>query len=290
MHPVDAKIARLAARQKELVSRRALLDAGVTRRAIEHRLAAGRLTCVHHGVYTTAHAPLTFEQRALAAVLACGPGAALGDGWAAGLWRMLTEPPGPPEVRRHGEHRAGPAGVHLRRCSRLDSVVHRGVPVTSPTQTLLQLAATGPIGRVEEALNEALHEKLVTRIELESLVTSGRRGAASIRALLQDTPGYTRQGAERRLRSLILKAQFPPPGFNARIEGHDADVVWPQQRLVVEVDGYAAHGRRRSFEYDRRLDQQRAAAGYRTVRVTWRQLVEEPEAVIARLAATLARS
>jgi very-short-patch-repair endonuclease len=290
VHPVDATIARFAAAQKELVTRRALLDAGVTGAAIDHRRATGDLTGVHFGVYTTARSPLTFEQRALAAVLACGGGAVLGDGWAAGLWRMLAEPPDPPQVRRSGHHRTGPAGVDVRRCAELDFVVHRGVPVTDPARTLLHLAAVGPIGRLEEALNEALYEKLVTRGQLDRLAARGRRGSAAIRELGRETQGYTRQGAERRLHSLILKAQLPRPTFNATIEGHAADVLWTEHKLVVEVDGYASHARRRAFEHDRRLDQQRTAAGYRTIRITWRQLVEEPEAIVARLAATLARS
>lgn len=286
----DATIARLAAGQKELVTRAALLADAVTAKAIRHRLETGRLRTVHPGVYTTAYAPLSFEQRALASVLACGAGTASSDGWAAALWLMLTEPAGPPEVRRQGEHRAGPAGVHLRRCAELEVTVHRGVPVTTPARTLLDLAASGPIGRLEEALNEALVTKRVTRAQLERAAASGRRGGRAVRALLADAPGYTRQGAERRLRSLILKAQFSRPQFNARVEGHDADVLSPQHRLVVEVDGYAAHRHRRAFEQDRRLDQQRTAAGYRTLRLTWHQLTHEPEAVIARIAGALALS
>lgn len=129
---------------------------------------------------------------------------------------------------------------------------------------------------------------LVRRDELEALAASGRRGSARLRTLLTDTTGYTRRGAEHRLRSLILKAQLPIPLFNFRLLGHEQDAVWLKRRLVVEVDGYAAHGSRAAFERDRRRDQDLAAAGYHTLRVTWRQLTGEPEAVIARLAAVLA--
>jgi len=289
VRPADETIAHLAARQKELVTGRALLDAGLTRAAVEHRVETGRLRIRHRGVYTTAHAPLSFEQRALAAVLACSGRRALGDGWAAALWRMLSEPPDPPEVRRQGEHRTGPAGVRLRRCAELDLTVHRGVPVTTPALTLLHVAASGPPGRLELALNEALVLKLVTRRQLEAVAAPGRRGSRALRPLLDDAPGDTRREAERLLKQLIRRAQLPRPVFNAWIEGHEVDVAWPQHRLIVEVDGFAAHGTARAFERDRRLDQQRAAAGYRTVRVTWRQLTQEPEAVVARLAGALAQ-
>lgn len=79
------------------------------------------------------------------------------------------------------------------------------------------------------------------------------------------------------------------PHFNAHLDGAERDAVWLDHRLVVEVDGFAAHGSRDAFERDRRRDQQLVAAGYRTLRVTWRQLTGEPEAVVARLAAALAR-
>ncbi len=82
---------------------------------------------------------------------------------------------------------------------------------------------------------------------------------------------------------------MPRPHLNAPVECHHADAVWPDQRLVIEVDGYASHGSRHAFERDRRIDQQRTAAGCRTVRVTWRQLTREPEAVVATVAGALAR-
>ncbi len=289
MHAVDAAIARLAASQKELVTGAALIDAGLSRSALQHRLRTGHLRPVHHRVYTTAHAPLTYEQRALAAVLACNGTRALGDGWAAGLWRMLSEPPDPPEVRREGEHRAGPRGVRVRRTATLEWTTHRGVPVTTPAQTLLHLAATGHPG-LELALNEAFALRLTARHTIETLAATDRRGAARLRALLIDTRGFTRQEAERRLRLLILKAQLPRPHYNAFVAGHEVDVLWPEHRLIVELDGWASHGHRRAFERDRAKDAELYAAGYDVIRVTWRQLTDEPEAVAARLGGALARA
>jgi len=290
MHAVDKAIARHAAAQKELVTGAALTDAGLTRSGLQHRLRTGRLSRVHHRVYTTAHAPLTFEQRALAAVLACPGTRALGDGWAAGLWRMLSEPPDPPEVRREGEHRAGPGGVRVRRTARLEWTTHRGVPVTTPARTLLDLATTGPLGRLELALNEGFALRLVTRAQVEAVAATGARGAVALRTLLEDARGYTRQKAERLLRTLVLRAQLPRPTFNATVLGYEVDAHWPGTRLVVEVDGWATHGTRRAFEYDRVKDARLIAAGSTVMRVTWRQLTTEPEAVAARLGAALARA
>jgi len=287
----DEAIARLAADRMDLVTRADLLRAGVGAKAIAHRVRTGRLLRLHPGVYTISRAPLTFDRRSAAAVLACGDGARLARGFAAALWRMLAEPPGEPEVLRAGARRYGPVAIRLHRTAHLpphEVTTHRGVPVTTPLRTLLDLAATRSPG-LELALNEAQALRLVRRNELEALAQSGRRGAPAIRALLADVPGFTRQAAERRLRRLIGAARLAPPRYNVCVLGRERDAVWPLQRLVVEVDGYAAHGHRRAFEQDRRRDQELAAAGYRTVRITWRQLTTEPEPLIATLAAALAR-
>ena len=286
MDTADVTIARLAGPHWQLVTRVALLKAGVTRSAIAHRLSRGRLVQVHPGVYFTGTGDLTIEQRWLAAVLACGPGAALSHGSAAALWRMLPMPPGPVEVVRSGANREGPAGVLLRMTSQPEITEHRGIPVTTPLRTLLDLAATDHPG-LELAVQEAQVLRLVTAKQLSTLAASGRHGAARLRAPLTDRPGFTRSDAERRLRTLLLKAQLPPAHHNVRVEGHEVDAFWLEHRLILEVDGYAAHGHRAAFERDRERDQHFAAAGYRVVRVTWRQLTTAPEAIAARLGAAL---
>jgi very-short-patch-repair endonuclease len=87
---------------------------------------------------------------------------------------------------------------------------------------------------------------------------------------------------------LLRAAELPTPRVNARVGRFEVDFLWPAHRLIVEVDGYAYHSDRRAFERDRRRDATLAAAGYLVVRITWRQLTETPEAVIARLASALA--
>ncbi len=290
MAPAEAVIARIAARQQGLVTRSALLGEGVSGKAIRHRLEAGRLRRVFPGVYTASLAPLTSEQTWLAAVLACGPGSGLAAGFPAATWRMLSEPPGPVEVLRCGPNREGPAGVRLRHTRRLELITHRRIPVTTPARTLLHLGVAGPLGRLELALSEAQALRLVSRAELEALATSGRRGSPAIRRLLEDAPGYTREGAERHLRAVVLRAELPRAQHNAMVLGHERDAYWPEHGLVVEVDGWATHGSREAFERDRARDAQLTAAGLRPMRITWRQLTQAPESVAARLGAALARA
>jgi very-short-patch-repair endonuclease len=105
--------------------------------------------------------------------------------------------------------------------------------------------------------------------------------------LLDHGPAITRSEAERRLLKLIRDANLPLPLTNVRLHGHTVDFCWPQNRLIVEFDGFAFHGHRRAFERDRKRDRTLVAAGYRVIRITWRQLTDEPLAVIASVAQAL---
>jgi very-short-patch-repair endonuclease len=97
----------------------------------------------------------------------------------------------------------------------------------------------------------------------------------------------TRSEAERLLLAMVEDAQLPLPAVNVPLEGYEVDFFWRVEKLVVEVDGHGFHGHRAAFERDRRRDQRLVAAGYRVIRVTWRQLVGEPLALISRIAQAL---
>ena len=107
-----------------------------------------------------------------------------------------------------------------------------------------------------------------------------------IRALIED-PRLTRSERERLLLRLIEAAQLPKPLTNVAVHGYRVDVFWPSQRLVLEFDGWGAHGHRLAFESDRKRDQVLVAAGIRVLRITDRQLKHEPIAVAARIAQAL---
>jgi very-short-patch-repair endonuclease len=163
--------------------------------------------------------------------------------------------------------------------------------LSSPARTLIDFAADASENELERALAEARALGLVSDRELiQALerVPANCRGVASVRSLLARQTGraLTRSDAERKVLSLIEAAQLPVPLVNVRIQGFTADFLWPQHRLVLEVDGYR-YSSRSSFESDRWRDRVLIAAGYRVIRVTWRQLEEEPLAVIARVAQAL---
>jgi len=157
--------------------------------------------------------------------------------------------------------------------------------LTSPERTLVDLAATAAPDDLERAVNEAQVLRLLGR----GIGPDDRPGHAALRAAL-GAHGTTVSSseAERRLLALIRAAALPRPRTNVRVGRFEVDMLWPEQRLIVEVDGFAAHGTRAAFERDRVRDAELQARGYRVLRITWRQIEREPHAVVARLAAALA--
>jgi hypothetical protein len=114
----------------------------------------------------------------------------------------------------------------------------------------------------------------------------GRRGTLVLRRLMEtldDAPPPTRSELERRFLDVVMEAGLPRPITNATVAGLEVDFHWPDQRLVVETDGRATHDTAAAFERDRRRDLQLESAGWHVIRITYRQLEENPEKVVAAL-------
>jgi very-short-patch-repair endonuclease len=171
-------------------------------------------------------------------------------------------------------------------------MVVEGIRVTTVARTLLDLAAVLPRRQVERAVNEAEIRGLTGALSLADLVERypRRHGIPAIRAILGDLHSgakVTRSDLESRFQEFVTARGLPTPELNAslRIGGRwlECDCVWPPQRLVVELDGHAVHNTRAAFERDRERDRTLSAAGWRVVRITWRQLRGQPERVAADL-------
>lgn len=232
----------------------------------------------------------------IAACLACGPAAVVSHRSAAVLWQLLQAPAAPATVDviiPAGVRRRPGIRIHRRSTLRSDEVTRlEGIPITTPARTLYDLAGSVAPRDLERALAQALARGVTRPNQIRSLLRhhAGRSGEPELRALLEGgRPALTRSEAEDRFLSLIRKAQLGAPATNVEAAGHEVDFLWRTERLVVEIDGFAFHSSPGAFERDRRRDAMLAAAGLRVVRVTWRQLLEEPEAVLARLAQALVR-
>jgi very-short-patch-repair endonuclease len=281
-----------ASRQHGMVSATQLAAAGLGRHAIAHRVATGWLRRRHHGVYLVGplETPLT---NAMAAVLAYGEAALLSHYPAAVLWGLRPAPAKTMHVTipgRDARSRDGIRAHSLRHLHPHDATRRQGIPVTSPARTLLDLATELPQRDLNRAVDEARVLHLVTDRSLNEQFKRYRYhpGTPALRQAIQTEPAFTRSEAERRLLELIRAARLTTPETNDRVGQHEVDFLWREQRLVVEVDGYAFHSSRGAFERDRRRDADLAREGIRVVRVTWRQIADEPEAIVATLAAALA--
>jgi predicted transcriptional regulator of viral defense system len=292
--PADELIAALAGDQHGVVARRQLVALGLSLDAIDHRVAHDRLHRLHRGVYAVGHRALTRHGHWIAAVLAGGPDAVLSHRSAAALWgirdtaRSGIEITSPRQLRR----RPGIEG-HEIRLAPDEVTTHRNIPVTTPARTLFDLAGLLTEHQLARAAERAEALRLTSPTSLEALAARypRRPGVPAIRALtITDTP--TRSVLERRFLSLLEAENLPPPLVNAPVElphadDPEADITWRDQRLIVELDGYETHSTRAAFERDRARDRALQAQGWRVIRITWRQLQEEPQTIAAQLRALL---
>jgi very-short-patch-repair endonuclease len=267
-----------------VVTRHQLVALGLTRRGIEHRIARGRLHPVGWGVYAVGRPELTQKGRWMAAVLACGGEgvAALSHSSAAALLGVGAERAAGIEVTRRAEAPARVAGVKVHRRPGLRPgwcVLHEGIPVTSPVQTLIDLAARHEQPLVERAVNEADRLGLVRTDDLRMALDdhAGERGVARLRTILdRRTFRYTRSELERAFLPLARQAGLPMPRTSVYVNGHEVDFQFPDLHLVVETDGLTYHRTTAQQAKDAIRDQTHTAAGLVPLRFTRAQVKYEP--------------
>ena len=281
--PVDRAISALAEGQHGVVSRRQLLDLGLTARAVQWRLGAGRLHSLHRGVYAVGHRVLSVRGRWMAAVLAGGPGAALSHRSAAALWGIRPTAAGQADVTVSPGRRGRPeVRFHRSELEADEMTVWDGIPVTTVARTLVDLAAVLDRRQLEKALNEAEVLRLHTGLLLNAAVQrhATRPGVRTLRTVVgEGLETVTRSELEERSLAFVEQSGLPRPQTNQTVEGYEVDCLWRAQRVIVELDGRAFHETAAAFERDRERDRVLQAAGWRVVRVTWRQLARDGEVV-----------
>ncbi len=272
-----------------MVTRQQLVGLGLTAKAIDSRLSSGRLLPLHRGVYAVGHRPPSPHASAMAAVLACGPGAALSHRWAAGLWGIERMPSGPVDVTapKERQHR----GIRVR-CSRTltphDITRHYGIPVTTLARTLLDLADVLTDRRLARAVNEARLKQRSVLNQLQALIArSPGRATTHLRRFTQHAGAPTRSVFEDAFLAFCQHHGLPDPVVNETIAGHEVDMLWPEHGLAVELDSREHHDTDDRFETDRDRDADLLIAGVRVIRLTWRRMTETPNREAERLAALL---
>lgn len=299
----DGTVWDLAARQHGVVSMEQLIGFGLSRSAIRHRIARGRLHPVMRGVYAVGRPELTRRGQWMAAALCCGQGtrgpvaAALSHRSAAALWGFGTEVKAAMEVSIRSTSLLRRPGIRVHRRTGLkggDVTACDGIPVTTPGRTLVDLGTQLGPAEIERAVIDADKLDLVSADALRASLERyrGQPGVARLRAVLdRRTFRLTDSELERRFLALVDSTGLPRPLTAQRVNGYRVDFYWPDLGLVVETDGLRYHRTPGQQGRDRLRDQAHSAAGLTQLRFTHEQIRHQPghvrrvlKAVVDRLA------
>jgi len=287
------RLAHLAERQHGVVSREQMRKLGYSDSAVDRATRAGRLHRIHRGVYAVGHVRLSPHGHCHAALLACGRRAMLSHDSAAWLWGLQATLASTVDVAipARGHHKRGIRVHYLPRLVAEDIATSEGLPTTSASRTLLDRATSATHKAVERDLDRAERLGLLELAAIdELLMRAGKHpGIAKLRAgaELHRDPAYTRSWLERRFLQLVRKSGLPIPSTNVFIAGFELDMYWERERFAVELDGYAFHSSRKSFESDRRRQEELKLAGIEMVRFTAQRVIDGPREVAGRLSRLL---
>lgn len=293
---IERAIVAIADSQRGLITLEQLLEIGLSYSAVERRVALGRLTRIHRGVYTVGTANPDTKARWLAATLAAGPGSLLGYLSGAGLWKLWPEHPGRPHVVMEGAGRLGHPGILMHRMRQMhedDFAVHDGIPVTSLELTCLHLASQLTCRSFERATIKAARRREFSLDRAVELIdrSLGRPGVKRFRSVVgRDLAAELHSLSELELRfvELLRSAKVVMPEINHDVESMMVDAVWHDAKVVVELDGFEFHKLPRDLRNDNARTRRLVLAGYRVIRFVWRDLVESSGDVTAALVGLLA--
>lgn len=292
-------LARLAALQHGVVAGWQALTMGVDEIWLRHAVRRKYLHVVGEGLYAVGHANLSRRGRAVVAVLRAGPGSAISHVSAARLWELVEQAQdGPIHVSlgaRRGLSSNDEVIVHRPRHLLADDVCeHRGVPVTTPERTLLDLLPDSSVGQTTRMLEQMVTQLRRSPDDLHAWGHQVRRaqGLPKLHAALDHVvgPKVLRSELERRFRTLCQHAGLPMPETNVRLGRWEVDVLWRRLGVAVELDSWRWHGGRWQFHRDREKGLAISRAGFELLRLTWPQVKDESREVVDTLRVVLARA
>jgi very-short-patch-repair endonuclease len=283
---MDVHVRKLAARQADLVAAWQLASAGFSPAMVEFRLSKWGWRLVHPGVYALTSSPLTQHQRWVAATLTT-PTSVLSHASAAACWGIRRTRTRLETITRPGD--GGPrqmAGLLVLRSKTLDgnTTLHEGIPITTAARTLIDLAPHLNSKQVGRALREALRLKATsTQLLFNALAThAGRRGTRKLKELATRYAALplnrTRSDAEGLALELLQEAGVEQPRVNIEIAGEEADLVWPEHKLIIEIDGPQYH---QFPAEDERKQRRWENAGYAVRRIPSDAVYDDPARLIA---------
>jgi very-short-patch-repair endonuclease len=277
-----------------VIGRDQLLRAGLSEDRIRGLIARRELVEMAPAVYSPRPVPESMRQRLWAAAL-WSDGGVISHRSAAHLWKMPVESSRTVHVTVADRRFRKPvAGVRLHRVplGRLHRTSYDGLPVTDRSRTVIDLLRTERFDRAGDLLDRAVQQGWIDELSLAHAISSepGRTGNVQLRWLLAGIEPGAHAESERLLHRILRRGglsgwvpQYPivTPGGTVY-----ADVAFPAQRLVIEVDGQRHHVER--FEADRTRQNGLVARGWRVLRFTWARLTQQPDAVLAEIVQLLA--
>ncbi|MCW2980278.1 MAG: hypothetical protein JWO14_2005 [Solirubrobacterales bacterium] len=288
-------MATLATRQYGIVSREQLVALGYSDDGIDRAVAAGRLHRWHRKIFAVGHRGPSPHGFCMAAVMFRGEGALLSYQSAVWLWGLEPNLKVPVNVSvRWRGHSQDAIGLH--HCPALrdeDIAATERLPVTALPRTLMDYASEAKRFRLERAIDKADRLDLLDIAAIDRIADEVRRHPGRVRLLqaidIYRERGFTRSGGEKRMLAALADAGVRRPLVNNFIEGYELDFYWERERFAVELDSWEYHGGRRSFEEDRKRQEELAMVGIEIVRITGTRLQREPRNVAKRISAHLNR-
>jgi Transcriptional regulator, AbiEi antitoxin/Protein of unknown function (DUF559) len=289
----DAAIAAVAGKQNGNVTRQQLLGLGLDRYAIRYRVKIGRLYRVFRGVYSVGRRPITVQEWASAAVLACGPGAALSHCSAMVLWGYWRHWETPIDVTVVGDRRT--TGIRVHRSTTLhrrDATTQLGVRVTTPAQTALDLSPRLNDKQLKRVVSNMINSLWASEDEFAETLARhpAAPGAKRIAKLIGLSGTPTRSRWEDEFPAFCAAHGLPAPVMGAPVCGYLVDALFVRERVIVELDSWVFHKDKIAFETDRERDAETLAHGFLTVRMTWERMEQRPQREAHRLRGILARA
>lgn len=283
---LDPHLRRLAATQDDVVAAWQLRESGWSAKKVRHHAETRGWHPLHRGVYLLTNAPATRRQLWFAAVLTV-PGTALSHGSAGACYGFYRFDRGYEVVTRPGRggrQRHGALLVFRSGCLDGDLARFMGIPITTAARVLIDLAPGLDDRRLGRAFREAIRLKRTTALRVADAVErhQGRRGTPALTNLATRYAGIpyhrTRSDAEGRALEVIHDAARNPPRVNTKVGGEEADLVWPERGLIVEIDGPQFH---QFADEDARKERVWRAAGFSVRRISSDDVYRAPAALAA---------
>lgn len=280
----DVTMTRALRASHGVISLTRLRQLGLSRRDVDGLVRHGDLRRVHRGVYVDGRAPISDRGRLLAALLAVGHGSWISGRAAAAHWGLIAAVPATIDVTLVADHTPRHNGLHVSRRAaapyRSEVSIRDGLRVSSIPQMLVEVAASGgTLAELRMLIEAAVRRNILDVSELAAALDrhSGRRGVGRLKQACDDyLPRHSRRsGLERSFdRWLARHPEIPVPQRNVHLGPWELDCYWPDQRLVLELDGRAYHTVVEEIERDRRKDSWLQVHGLRILRITdarWRR-------------------